>query len=127
MFPRPEHPAPPARPWRHTLRATLDLVVAFATLRDAESPAEAADRLSAHPAPGERPRHAAMGFDRLSTPASGPQQGAPPAHAEHPHRHPLHPPLRARRPGAVRPAAQPCLSPLPARPVARASSPASPR
>ncbi len=47
-----------------------------------------------------------------------PGAGAPHGRAEapaHPHRQPLRPVLRSRRPGAAAPRPQPCLTPLPRR------------
>jgi hypothetical protein len=41
MFPRPEHPSTPVHGWLSTLRHGLDLIVAFATLRDVDTSPEA--------------------------------------------------------------------------------------
>jgi hypothetical protein len=41
MFPLPEHPSIPAHGWLSTLRHGLDLIVAFATLRDVDTSPEA--------------------------------------------------------------------------------------
>ena len=41
MFPLPEHPSSPAHGWLSTLRHGLDLIVAFATLRDVDPSPEA--------------------------------------------------------------------------------------
>ena len=100
MFPRPERPHRPAEAWLNALRRGLDLVVAFATLRDAELPPDdgASDDIGRGPRAGDR--------------------GA------HPHRRPLRAPARERRFGAVRPEEQHCTTPLAARRVAR-STPAS--
>ncbi len=52
---------------------------------------------------------------------------AAPTPAEHPHRRPLRAPARPRRPGAVRPRAQDCTTPLTARPRRPARQHASSR
>jgi hypothetical protein len=125
MFPHDDRPDPTPRPWRAALRSTLDLVVAFATLRDADVEADAVSGDGAPAAPRAAQSAAATGdhAQHAAAPrASGP---APATHAHHPHRRPLPAPARARRPGAPRPAPQPCLSPLPARTVPRAASTAS--
>lgn len=180
MFPRPDRPARPAHAWLDAVRHGLDLIVAFATLRDAEAPPEAdettpaagisrphADTIPPATAAGRRraaeragqparaeqsarqsaadranasaPRRAA---DRANESAprraadraneSDPQradrsaqrpsdrsqrraaEGAEPP-ASHPHRRPLHRASRLRRPGAVRPEPQACLTPIVAR------------
>src|ERR1700750_1704886 len=100
MFPRPERPHRPAEAWLNALRRGLDLVVAFATLRDAELPPDDGDERADRFTTGDRTRD------------------------DHPHRQALRAPARARRPGAVRLPEQHCTTPLAARRVAR-STPAS--
>jgi hypothetical protein len=197
MFPHAEHPRTPAHGWLSSLRHGLDLIVAFATLRDVDPSPEAGwrdaddplDRASstrpvvavppatvaakhlrtagsARPevaraaAPvGARPARSAwtapVGADPCrgtsaapagadpcrgtsAAPAGADLGSGPPAaggrarasrvdhrgdpaatRATHPHRRPLTTPSRTRRPGAVRPEPQPCLTPL----VARRSRP----
>jgi hypothetical protein len=122
MFPRADRPVHPVRAWADTLRRGLDVLVAFATLRDADTPsddeqaalelapARSADRVERSAA---RPvRHSA------GSGAAHPKTGRGPAGAEHPihpHRRTLTAPVRQRRPGAVRAQSQPCLTPLRAR------------
>ena len=134
MFPRPEHPSTPAHGWLATLRHGLDLIVAFATLRDVDTSPEAgwrdaddpSDRASrTRPVAAVPPATAAAKRltghpDRGATAAArtapaGREVGAAAMPAAHPHRRPLSTPSRGRRPGAVRPAPQPCLTPLVAR------------
>jgi hypothetical protein len=91
MFPLPSAPDPRPSRWAAKLRHSLDVVVAFATLRD---PA---------PAPAARPAGSA------AEPAARRRGSA------HPHRRPLERPVRARRPGALPAASQPCRTPLGAR------------
>jgi hypothetical protein len=82
------------RTWRDALRHAVDLAVAFATLEDAD----------AHPEPaGEsevRPTSARESVD-----------------VRHPHRAPLRPQPRPRRPGAVATRTQACTSPVGHRPA----------
>jgi hypothetical protein len=99
MFPRTEASDPRPGRWAAALRHSLDVVVAFATLRDAEPP------------PSGAPASAAAAPRR--------------ARAGHPHRRPLQPPVRARRPGALPAPSQPCLTPLAARRARRAEAPAA--
>ncbi|HEU4978074.1 MAG TPA: hypothetical protein VFT42_04200 [Solirubrobacteraceae bacterium] len=68
------------RSWRETVRRALDLAVAFATLEEISGPAGLLDEHE-------------LG-----------------ASARHPHRRPLRPASRARRPGAGAPRAQVCLT-----------------
>jgi hypothetical protein len=103
MFPRTEASDPRPSRWAAMLRHSLDLVVAFATLRDPEPPPSGAPA-SAAAAPGPALRRARAG---------------------HPHRRPLQPPVRARRPGALPAPSQPCLTPLAARRARRAEGPAA--
>jgi hypothetical protein len=100
MFPYPERRHQPAGPGVNALRRALDLVVAFATLRDAELP----------PDDGE---------ERAPSPGGAGTRGV------HPHRRALRGPAHARRPGAVPPQAQHCTTPLAARRVSRAGASAS--
>jgi len=67
MFPRPEHPSTPAHGWLSTLRHGLDLIVAFATLRDVDTSPEAGWRDADDP------------FDRASS--TRPVVAVPPATA----------------------------------------------
>jgi hypothetical protein len=140
MFPRPNRPDRPAHAWLDAVRHGLDLLVAFATLRDAEAPPEydetapgagvswpRADAIAPITAAGRRAaerakRHAADGWDRRAPdhsdrrlgdhsdrrPADRAKTPAPP----HPHRRPVRPAPRVRRPGAVRPEPQLCLTPI---------------
>src|SRR3954447_3803882 len=96
LHPRDPLAAPPA--WRTALSRALDVVVAFATLRDT-------DELDG---PRHRPAAPTAAGGRVT------RASAPDKHA-HPHRRPIAPPPRARRPGTVRPPAQPCTTPVPAR------------
>jgi hypothetical protein len=80
------------------VRHGLDVLVAFATLRDAEAADGAQERLGHHPAPRRRPLE--------------PHDSAPPRTATHPHRRPLRPASRTRRPGAVPPPTHACCTPL---------------
>jgi hypothetical protein len=93
--------------WRAAVMRAVDVVVAFATLRDAD---ELPARVGAVPvAAPERPR-----FVRAATPERPGRFRAPerPHLHPHPHRRPLGRPARTRRPGAVRPAPQACTTPL---------------
>ena len=127
MFPRPNRPDRPAHAWLDAVRHGLDLLVAFATLRDAEAPPETdettltaglswprADTIAPATATGRR--RAAERSDHR--PSDRPQRratdGAEPP-ASHPHRRPLRRASRLRRPGAVRPEPQACLTPIVAR------------
>ena len=117
MFPRPNRPARPAHAWLDALRDGLDLLVAFATLRDAEAPPETdeitcAAGISWPPADTIRPATAA-GRRRAAERAGRPDGTEP--RAAHPHRRPLRRATRLRRPGAVRPEPQACLTPIVAR------------
>src|SRR5215470_16637454 len=95
MFPRPDRPHRTAGTWLDALRRGLDLVVAFATLRDAELPPD----------------------DGLDRPVYCDDRDR--ATDVHPHRRPLRAPARARRPGAVRTPEQHCTTPLGTRRVSR--------
>ena len=156
MFPLPEHPSSPAHGWLSTLRHGLDLIVAFATLRDVDPSPEAGWRDADDPfdcasfmrpvvavppataaakhlrtsgyarpdlahAGGERTRTARADHAGPAAPARADhaRPAAPARVAHHPHRRPVTAPSRTRRPGAVRPEPQPCLTPL----VARRSRP----
>jgi hypothetical protein len=119
MFPRADRPARPARAWSETLRRGLDVLIAFATLRDADTPSnhrpdssELAPPRSANGSQrgaGERTRHQARSGRAAAKAARvlGDEQ-----RAIHPHRRALAAPVRQRRPGAIRPQPQPCLTPL---------------
>jgi hypothetical protein len=120
---------PAARDWRATLLRAVDVLVAFATLRE---PDGAGGELAARPAAGDEPgRRPAAGDKPGRRPPAGDELGGRPAGemgapqrrawehgpravaaAAHPHRRPLRGPSRARRPGAVRPAPQACVTPL---------------
>ena len=133
MFPRPDRPTHPAHGWLDAIRHGLDLVVAFATLRDAETPVDARETASADRAAqawaasvvppataAARRRLALTAAARASSPAAprATRPGAPHATRSappHPHRRPLRTTTRPRRPGAVRPEPQACLTPLVAR------------
>src|SRR4051812_50095080 len=109
----PGFPPPPPRPspateaaepragrWLTAVHRGLDLLVAFATLRDAEPADDERESLGQHPiAPRRRP----------------PEPPDPPGPAPAPHPHP--PPLpagpRGPRPGAVPPPPPPARPPLP--------------
>jgi hypothetical protein len=144
MFPHLHHSFEPVekRRWRAGLRHALDVVVAFATLADADpltrseprprhrsnpsaSPNPRRSELPASPDPrpsnlsaSADPREPEPSDQRSSGPTLPPRSAAPSPprspHA-HPHRRALAVPARSRRPGAVRAAPQPCLTPLPAR------------
>ena len=133
MFPRPDRPTRPAHAWLDAIRHGLDLVVAFATLRDAETPVDAresaaADRAAQAWAASVVPPATAAARRRLALGAAPPAAGSAAPRATtsgaaqatrsgpaHPHRRPLRTPTRPRRPGAVRPEPQACLTPLVAR------------
>jgi hypothetical protein len=88
--------------WRARLLRALDVLVAFATLRDVEESAAATGR------------HALVTASRR--PAASTTRGklrGPAGALPHPHRAPLRSPSRGRRPGAVHTAPQPCVTPLP--------------
>jgi hypothetical protein len=142
MFPH-LHPTSEGREraWRDGLHRVLDGVVAFATLAGAEhthepfapSPASAGSAAASlrHPvrAAARPPRpasssaplpppataaaraRAAVGARLVAGPAV-PERAASRPHA-HLHRRALRAPARSRRPGSVRAAPQPCLTPLP--------------
>jgi hypothetical protein len=101
--------------WRAAVMRAVDVVVAFATLRDAD---ELPARVGAVPvAAPERPPVAAPErprFVRVAAPERPGRLRAPerPHPHPHPHRRPLGRPARTRRPGAVRPAPQACTTPL---------------
>jgi hypothetical protein len=101
MFPHPNAPDPRPSRWVAALRHSLDVVVAFATLRDPEPPPLIGRDAGLSREPAVRRTRTA-----------------------HPHRQPLQPPSRARRPGAPPARSQPCLSPLSARREHRSMAPA---
>ena len=82
MFPTPSEPRTAPLSWRDRLRHAADIARAFILLEDPIWE----DDLEAHGPLGET--------------------------AGHPHREPLRPTLRARRPGAAQPRPQVCVSPL---------------
>src|SRR4051794_555632 len=85
--------------WLSAVRRGLDLLVAFATLRAAESADDQRERLAQQRiAPRRRPPE----------PLDPPRAAA----AAHPHRRALRAGRRGRRPGAVPPRAHACRSPL---------------
>jgi hypothetical protein len=88
----------PAGRWRHALRHAVSVAVAFATLDDGEAGAEAGGE-AANDAPW------APATRRHSPPDSQ-------AITAHPHRRPLGPPARARRPAQATPRPQACSTPL---------------
>ena len=149
MFPHPNRPDRPAHAWLDALRHGLDLLVACATLRDAEAPPEsdetpfaagiswpraamlapataagrrrAAERAGAdiaqqHVADGAAQHVAERAEQHI---AQGAQQPA-----AHPHRRPLRPATRVRRPGGIRPEPQACLTPIVARRTRSTRAPA---
>jgi hypothetical protein len=89
--------------WRAAVMRAVDVVVAFATLRDADELSARVGALSA--AAPERPR-----FVRVATPERPARLHAP--ERPHPHRRPLGRPARPRRPGGVRAEPQACTTPL---------------
>jgi hypothetical protein len=125
MFPRPHHPSTPREihPWRTGLRHALDLVIAFATLADGDATPDAGERAGARPA---------FPPETVSTPARAEPTAASGVTARraprrtHPHRRALHAPARNRRPGAVRAAPPPCLTPLRAGHTGRGRTPLAP-
>jgi len=180
MFPRPNRPARPAHAWLDALRDGLDLLVAFATLRDAEAPPEtdeitcaagiswppadtirpataagrrraaeragrpvaterseqstrqraadrseqrAADRSEQRAADRSEQRAADRSEQRADRSGRRAADGAE-SPAAHPHRRPLRPATRLRRPGAVRPEPQACLTPIVARRTRSTRAPA---
>jgi hypothetical protein len=104
----PEVPLRTAGRWLAGVRRGLDLLVAFATLRDAEW------------ADDERE---GLGPERIASryPAPDPPRPSRPAH---PHRRPLRAGRRGRRPGAVPPPAHACRTPLAVKRPARRPDPA---
>ena len=164
MFPRPNRPDRPALAWLDAVRHGLDLLVAFATLRDAEAPPETdettltagiswprADTVPPATAAGRRraaeragrpvaterseqstrqraadrseQRAADRSEQRADRSGRRAADGAEPP-AAHPHRRPLRPATRLRRPGAVRPEPQACLTPVVARRTRSTRAPA---
>jgi hypothetical protein len=151
MFPRPAHPRTPAHGWLSTLRHGLDLIVAFATLRDVNTSPEAGWRDADGPFPctsptcpvvavppatvaakqlhagrPARPVVARTAASAATDPArdSSPAAAGAPAQPVHPHRRPLSRSSRTRRPGSVRPEPQLCLTPIAARRTRPAPAPA---
>jgi hypothetical protein len=104
----PEVPLRTAWRWLAGVRRGLDLLVAFATLRDAEW------------ADDERE---GLGPERIASryPAPDPPRPSRPAH---PHRRPLRAGRRGRRPGAVPLPAHACRTPLAVKRPARRPDPA---
>jgi hypothetical protein len=145
MFPTPNLPTEgPARRWREGLQRAVGTVVAFATLAETKPAGnragEPAPALDADPAtrpaalsrtpdpalPGPRTAAAKALARAAARPAtveaSAPARGPRP----HLHRRALRAPAHSRRPGAVRAAPQPCLTPLPARHAGRGGTPLAP-
>jgi hypothetical protein len=114
MFPHPNSSDPRSSRWAAALRQCLDIVVAFATLRDPEPPPARA--YEPPPARAYEPRPGRTGEPpRARSRAHSAEPGDRRTPAAHPHRRPLHPPARAGRPGALPAPSQPCLTPLSAR------------
>jgi hypothetical protein len=92
--------APAGGGWLAALRRGLDVVVAFATLRDA--------------APSDIALTARVGGDSRPRPPHrpGPRPTPPAARPSHAHRRPLRAPSRSRRPGAVPAPSHACITPL---------------
>jgi hypothetical protein len=103
--PAAEAPERTAGRWLGGLRRGLDLLVAFATLREAEWADDEREDVGQHPvASRHRP----------------PQAPGPAPRAVHPHRRPLRAAHRGGRPGAIAPPAHACRTPLAvARPARR--------
>src|SRR4051794_2828446 len=109
--PAPGAPEPTAGRWLAGVRRGLDLLVAFATLRDAES---ADDERASR---GQDP--IAPSVPRYRPPA--PVEPTRPLREAHSHRRPRRAGPRGRRPGAVAPPPHACRPPLAAaRPARRA-------
>src|SRR4051795_4749559 len=117
LHPRAPLAAPPA--WRTALSRALDVVVAFATLRDTDeldgprhrpaAPTAAGGRVTRASAPVKHP-HPHRRPIAAPAPARPPPRNPPP-----PPPPPTPPPPRARPPGPAPPPAQPCTPPVPAR------------
>jgi hypothetical protein len=88
-----------AERWLAGVRRGLDLLVAFATLRDAESGDDERERLGQPPIATRRRPPQPLEPTRAPRP-------------EHPHRRPLRAGPSGRRPGAVPPPAHACRTPL---------------
>jgi hypothetical protein len=111
----PARLSPAAGGWLAALRRGLDVVVAFATLRDAEASDGALTARvggDAGPGPPHRPRQ------RPATTA---------ARASHAHRRRLRAPSRSRRPGAVPAPPHACITPLTTSRAARRPNRTAPR
>lgn len=107
-------PDRPRRSWRDRVRHAVDLTVAFVLLEDAE--------------PAEQPARAARAAARTEEPTVRDRASARPPRASvdvpHPHRKPLRPLPRPRRPGAAAHRPQVCIAPVgavPAEPPKRRS------
>src|SRR4051812_11079357 len=107
----PEVPLRTAGRWLAGVRRGLDLLVAFATLRDAEWPDDEREGLGSHPI--------ASSYPALERPDPPSVPGA-----AHPHRRPLRAARRGRRPGAFPPPAHACRTPLAVKRPARRPDPA---
>ena len=109
---RPEPRAERREPfpkWRERLRYAVDLAVAFATLRDTEpvrTTGTSDETAGAAACSGTRASADVVGSTENRAETGGPLDRV------HPHRIPLRPPTRPRRPGAAVPRVQPCLSPV---------------
>jgi hypothetical protein len=115
---RDNGPGAARRPWLAGLRRGLNLLAAFATLRDVEPPGYGA-RTSFERArrddmlPLETARRDAAPVPPGGAPAaSGAEHAAHGRPRLHPHRRPLAARTGPRRPGAVRRSPQPCLTPV---------------
>jgi hypothetical protein len=109
----------PRRSWRDKVRHAVDLTVAFVTLDDAPFEANAPDVGLVGPGKdagrgaAARPRasaHTARGREATSD--------APAVDDRHPHRTPLRPMPRSRRPGAAAHRPQVCIAPVRPEPAA---------
>ena len=108
-------PARAARGLSAALRRGLDVVVAFATLRDAE--------------PADAPLTPRVGGDSQAAPPhrSAPRPTTTADPASHAHRRPLRAPSRSRRPGGVPAPPHACITPLTTPRAARRPNPTGPR
>jgi hypothetical protein len=119
---RPSTASEPAARWLAAARRGLDVLVAFATLRDAEEPGDRRARGAAvvepwspEPwGPGGIAADRAAERDRpaRSTSGGGASRTSAAARVTHPHRRPLRTAPRARRPGTVEPSDHVCVTPL---------------
>ena len=94
-------------------------------LRIAPVPSSAAPAGSPEPVASRSTPTVGRAAARAAAPRSAPA-AARATQPRHPHRRSLRAPARNRRPGAVRAAPQPCLTPLPARHAGRGRTPLAP-